>query len=56
MLALSVLLLVGAALILVLEPVTGPHLAHLWEGHGLEAGDLLALPVLAAAAFAAWHG
>lgn len=56
MLALAVLLLVGAVLILVLEPVTGPHLAHLWEGHGLEAGDLLALPVMTAAAYGAWHG
>ena len=48
-LAVSALLLAGACLVFVWEPWHGPILLSLTPGHGIDAGDLPALPMIALA-------
>ncbi len=53
LLALSCIL--GAALWLWIEPASSPHLFHVYSHHGVDAADLLALPLLLGAGVALWY-
>jgi hypothetical protein len=53
--AVAVALLVIAALVLWFEPITGPHVMHLFGQHGIDGGDLLAVPFVALAAWVWWR-
>ncbi|MEI8238682.1 MAG: hypothetical protein WCI22_04620 [Actinomycetota bacterium] len=48
--ALAAGLLVSALLWLVIEPISGAHLLHLFGTHGVDVGDLVAVAMVLAAA------
>jgi hypothetical protein len=48
--------LVAGAIWLLTEPITGAHVMHLFGTHGVDTGDLLAIPLLVVGASLAWSG